>query len=194
MMVWWPKLVDSKADNKISLRLTEKIKLLLFWKVKLVNVDAMKAVRRSRGIAPLILNFSTWWRLVVNFTLRLLYSRGRRTPNHCIGGMVDPRAGQDILKKRHTSFSYRNSNSWPSSLWVVAIPTALFVAYLMLFIMCRGYLSTDDVRGVCMWNCRTMLVGLGKWGHGSYPGLNADCPHCVDLFCPISEILGCYIE
>jgi len=65
----------------------------------------------------------------------------------------------------------------------------------MLFIMCKGYLSADIVRGVCMWNCRTMLVGLGKWGPGSYPGLNTDCPRCcVDLFCHSSEILGCYIE
>jgi len=22
-----------------------------------------------------------------------------------------------------------------------------------------------------------MLVGLGKWGHGLYPGLNTDSPH-----------------
>jgi hypothetical protein len=33
----------------------------------------MKAYRRSRGLAPLILNFGTGWRWVVKFTNQLLY-------------------------------------------------------------------------------------------------------------------------
>jgi len=32
------------------------------------SVYTMKAYRRSRGIAPLILNLGTRWRLVVDFT------------------------------------------------------------------------------------------------------------------------------
>jgi hypothetical protein len=40
---------------------------------KIFSVHAMKAYSGSRGIAPLILNLSTRWRWVVNFTPQLLY-------------------------------------------------------------------------------------------------------------------------
>jgi hypothetical protein len=41
-------------------------------KSKVFPVRAIEAYRRSRGIAPLILNLNTRWRSVVNFTPRLL--------------------------------------------------------------------------------------------------------------------------
>jgi hypothetical protein len=37
----------------------------------------MKTNRRSRGIAPLILNFNTGWNQVVTLTTWLLYSLGK---------------------------------------------------------------------------------------------------------------------
>jgi hypothetical protein len=40
---------------------------------KIFPVHAMKAYRVSRGIAPLILNLCTRWRLVADFTTRRLY-------------------------------------------------------------------------------------------------------------------------
>jgi hypothetical protein len=44
---------------------------------KIVPVHAMKAYRRSRGIAALILNLSTRWKIVVDFTPWPLYPRER---------------------------------------------------------------------------------------------------------------------
>jgi hypothetical protein len=44
----------------------------------LVGLYAMKAYRESRGTAPFILNFSTRWWGVANFTLQPLFSRGKK--------------------------------------------------------------------------------------------------------------------
>ena len=44
---------------------------------KIVTVCAMKAYWRSTGIAPLILNLSTGWKIAVNFTTWQLYPRER---------------------------------------------------------------------------------------------------------------------
>jgi len=46
-------------------------------KGKVVPVHAMKIYRRSRGIAPLILNLGTRLRWVVNFTPQPLQPQGR---------------------------------------------------------------------------------------------------------------------
>jgi hypothetical protein len=44
---------------------------------KVVPVCAMKAYRRSRGIAALIFNLSTRWKIAANFTPWQLYPRER---------------------------------------------------------------------------------------------------------------------
>jgi len=44
---------------------------------KIVPVCAMKAYWRSRGIAPLIFNLGTGWKMVVNFKTWQLYPRER---------------------------------------------------------------------------------------------------------------------
>jgi len=49
----------------------------------------MKEGRRSRGVAPLLLNLGTRWRSVVNFIPRPLYPRQRTAvPVHCGTGWV----------------------------------------------------------------------------------------------------------
>ena len=66
----------------------------------------MKAYRMSRGIAPLILNIHTTYRLVVKFTSRPFYHRQRalNTGNHntveCVGTMADVDLPTKILKKK----------------------------------------------------------------------------------------------
>jgi hypothetical protein len=60
-------------------------------KSKLVPGQPIKAHRGCRGIAPLILNLSTGWRWVVNFTLQLAYP-WERTP-------VSSR--QEVMKMLH---------------------------------------------------------------------------------------------
>jgi hypothetical protein len=46
-------------------------------KGKVIPVHAMKAYRRSRGIAPRILNLGTRWTSVLSFRPQSLYSRER---------------------------------------------------------------------------------------------------------------------
>jgi hypothetical protein len=64
--------------------------------VKKLPVHGMKAYRGCRGKASLILNFSTRWRWVVNFTPWPLTTW--REP--WIGSWVGPRASLDVLEKR----------------------------------------------------------------------------------------------
>jgi len=52
---------------------------------KYVTVHTMK--EGSRGKAPVILNLSTKWRLVFNFTLQPLYPR-RKNPQHPLNWKV----------------------------------------------------------------------------------------------------------
>jgi hypothetical protein len=71
----------------------------------------MKAQRRSRGIAVLILDPGVSWGWVVSTTPRPLYPRERRG-THCIGGWVGPRVGLDVCEK---SRPHRDSIPGPSS-------------------------------------------------------------------------------
>jgi hypothetical protein len=59
----------------------------------------MIVYREKRGIAPLILNFSTKWRWVVNFMPRPLYSRERTSVR-----WVEPKADLRVLKKREVFY------------------------------------------------------------------------------------------
>jgi hypothetical protein len=76
-------------------RKRERVKRAVF------PVGAMKTYRRSWCIAPLILNFGTRWRWMVNFNTRLIYLRGGGW-GPCaswIGGWVGPRNGLDVSEK-----------------------------------------------------------------------------------------------
>jgi hypothetical protein len=44
------------------------------------------------------LDFGTSLKIVVSFTPRPLYSRGKSPGTHCIGGWVGPRAGLDDME------------------------------------------------------------------------------------------------
>jgi hypothetical protein len=57
-------------------------------------------IRDSGGIAPLILNLGTRWRLVVSFLPRPHYPPENNHGVHRIWGWVDHRVGLDVLKKR----------------------------------------------------------------------------------------------
>jgi hypothetical protein len=46
------------------------------------------------------LDHCTSWSLVVSFTARPLYPRGKSPDTHWIGGWVDPRASLDDVEKR----------------------------------------------------------------------------------------------
>ena len=46
---------------------------LFLFPHKFLSIRAMKAYRGCRGVPPLILNLSSVWKLVVNFTHRPLY-------------------------------------------------------------------------------------------------------------------------
>ena len=70
---------------------------------KVIPVHALKSGRVSRGVAPLIINLSTWWRWVVSLTSWLIYPQGQEYLV-LVGGWVDPRDGLDILEKRASRF------------------------------------------------------------------------------------------
>ena len=74
------------------------------WKCKVVPFHVMKVYRRSRSVAPLILQLSARWKWVTTQRhSRLLH--GRYPSTHWIGGCVGPRASLDILKNRQISQS-----------------------------------------------------------------------------------------
>ena len=69
-------------------------------KVKVVPVLVMKESWGSRGMTPLILNFRTRCRSVLNFTPRTISSTGGKYGTNWIDSWVDPRADPDPLEKR----------------------------------------------------------------------------------------------
>jgi hypothetical protein len=79
-----------------------------------ILVHALKASKEagSRGVAPLILNLSTRWRWVVNFTPWPLYLRERTPGTYLIEGCVGPRVVLDVLDKRKISCPCGDSNPW----------------------------------------------------------------------------------
>jgi hypothetical protein len=48
---------------------------------------------------PHFLDLGISWRCVVSFTPRPLYPRESAPGTHCMGGLVDPRAGLDGMEK-----------------------------------------------------------------------------------------------
>ena len=71
-------------------------------KDKVVTVHALKACRGSRGTAPLIFNFGSEYRWVINFMIQPLYLWAKIPGTHWIGGLVGPRTGLDVLGKHDT--------------------------------------------------------------------------------------------
>jgi len=67
----------------------------------------------SKAIAPLILDFCTRCRRLVNYMPQPLYSV-REPLYHWIGSWVDPEAGMDVSVKRKSSFRCRESNPVPT--------------------------------------------------------------------------------
>jgi hypothetical protein len=61
-------------------------------KGKVNPVQAVKAYRGNRGIAPLIICLGTTWRCSGPFT------PGKNPSTHCIGGWVGPKATLDVLE------------------------------------------------------------------------------------------------
>jgi hypothetical protein len=75
----------------------------------------MKAYRVSEATATLILNLSTIWRQVVNFTYQSIYPRERIPGAHQTGGSMGSRPGLDVSEKRKISCPCPESNTRLSS-------------------------------------------------------------------------------
>ena len=81
-----------------------------YWKVKVkvLPIEATKALRVGRGIALRYLRPRHWrWRWVVSTTPRPLYPR-ERSRTHCIAGWVGLRAGLDWCGKSRPSTEIRS--------------------------------------------------------------------------------------
>jgi hypothetical protein len=87
---------------------------------KVVSVNAMKAYRWSRGIAPLNLNSGTRWRCVANFFSRPVYAKNRTVLNRRLG-CSSGRSGRFGQEK--ISFSCWDSNPEPTVRSLLTIPT-----------------------------------------------------------------------
>jgi len=59
----------------------------------------MKTYWGSGGTAPRILNLDSTWRWVVSFAPRPLYTQGKKTGTHWIGGCVGPEADAEAKRK-----------------------------------------------------------------------------------------------
>jgi hypothetical protein len=65
---------------------------------------------RSRGLAPLILNFGIRWRWVINFKTRPFYFRQRDSWYRVNRGWLGPRDRMGILEKQNISCTFRELN------------------------------------------------------------------------------------
>ena len=65
------------------------------------SVHAMYTYKENGngGMAPLILNHCFRWRLVVNFTPRLISPLGKRSGTHSVKGWADPRPCLDVSEQ-----------------------------------------------------------------------------------------------
>jgi len=75
---------------------------------QVVTVHTLKVYRGSRGTDPLILNFSSEWSQVSNFTLLPLYLWGKNPDTHWIGDLVGLRASLGVLEKQMTYINLWN--------------------------------------------------------------------------------------
>ena len=73
-------------------------------------VHAIKAYRRSGGLAPLIFNLGTKWRWLVNFHAPAALLPGIIPGSHWVGGWTGPTAGLDVSEKRKISYAFRDFN------------------------------------------------------------------------------------
>jgi hypothetical protein len=90
-------------QNLCQIQNTTLLKILYVEKGEVVPVQAMKAYRGSRGIAPLVFNIGTVWRWVATFTPRpqSRYGRFGEEKNFlCLPGF-EPRFFQPVAKSQY---------------------------------------------------------------------------------------------
>ena len=79
--------------------------------VTMYLVSSIKTHKRSRGIAPLILNLTTRGRWVVNFTPRVTLHPGKNPGTHRKWGWVGHTAGLDVWEKKKFSCAFPGSKT-----------------------------------------------------------------------------------
>jgi hypothetical protein len=99
----------------------------------------MKANRGSRGIAPLILNFSARWSWVVNNTPRPFYTPEKNTGLQRIGGWVGTWASLDILEKKKVCCFCWDSNPHRPAHSPVSILTTISWFPVALSVVVNGW-------------------------------------------------------
>ena len=62
-------------------------------------MHAVMAHGKTKGEAPIILNFDIRWRWLIGFTLRPIYPWESASYTHCLVGLMGPTAGLDALEK-----------------------------------------------------------------------------------------------
>jgi hypothetical protein len=85
----------------------------------------MKSYWGSGCKAPPILNLSSRWRRVFNFTPRSLNPREKSHRFSWLGGWMGPRSGLDTVANRKISNPYQKSNSGLLALSLVTLLTEL---------------------------------------------------------------------
>lgn len=117
---------------------------------KVVPVHSIRTRRSNWGIAPFILNLSTWWMLVVSFMSWLLGPA--KEPQYPLsGGWVGPVVGLDNLKERKIFPAAFGTPDYPFS--------SIIVISQCLTIVDR------ETRVECIWN----------W---TFDHMNASTVHC----------------
>jgi len=143
----------------------------------------MKAYKKSRYVAPLILIHCTNWRSVVTITLQPLYCLGKETYTHWIEGLLSSRLDLNILERIRTKDQpARSVSSFPAtlpyfqnSMCVVYINCSNAASQDFLFFLILGlllwaaplqrahWIATVKGKTGCAWPSKTIREAMKSW-------------------------------
>jgi hypothetical protein len=147
----------------------------------------MKAYRRNRGTAPLILNLVIRWKCMVIITPLPLYHRLR------VCGWMSPIARLEDLEKRKVSFPWRDSNPGSSSPLPIASSCAGYSKSTVKAVEQKD-IKTNKQKMVhnCEYTVSARSIDDGTWSLNAYGSVQdnrqrASWPRCPQLFSDCNE-------
>ena len=142
-------------------------------------VHTIKAYRRHRSINPLILNFNTRWRWVINFTPTTLPLE-KKPCAHWIGGSGGPRSGQYILEMGKISCPFQDKNLDHPGI-IMAIAWKIWGKPQQCYKLVKWITTQKTLKSI--FNSKCVAAGCHVWA-----SIIVLCPACTILYIHISHL------